>query len=127
MKPAIALVALIVSACAGSADPVIDPITQTPVGLDSCTVARPALGGPATQAELSLFAYDANAPLNLQKVVENTSGGVEFSGISYDSPAGGRVTGRLVNPVNRSSLRPGIILMHGAPGSSRDAWLTDYA
>jgi uncharacterized protein len=52
---------------------------------------------------------------------------VEFSAISYDSPAGGRVTGRLVNPVDRSSLRPGIVLMHGAPGSSRDAWLTDYA
>ena len=126
MNPTIAFVALI-SACAGSADQVTDPTTQTPVGLDSCTVARPDLGGPATQAELSLFAYDASAPLNLQKVVETTSGGVEFSGISYDSPAGGRVTGILVNPVNRSSLRPGIILMHGAPGSSRDTWLTDDA
>src|SRR5829696_3318692 len=127
MKPTIAFVALIVSACAGSADPVTDPITQTPVGLDSCTVARPNLGGPASQTDLAQFAYDANAPLNLQKVVENASGGVEFSGISYDSPAGGRVTGILVNPVNRSSLRPGIILMHGAPGSSRDGWLTNDA
>ena len=127
MKPTIAFVALIVSACAGSTDSVTDPITQKPIGLDSCSVARPDLGGPAAQADLALFAYDANAPLNLQKVVEKTSGGVEFSGISYDSPAGGRVTGILVNPVNRSSLRPGIILMHGMPGSSRDTWLTDYA
>jgi dipeptidyl aminopeptidase/acylaminoacyl peptidase len=127
MKPAIALVALIVSACAGSADRVTDPITQTPVGFDSCAVARPDLSGPATQADLALFAYDANAQLNLQKVVENTSGGVEFSAISYDSPAGGRVTGILVNPVTRSSLRPGIILMHGSPGSSRDTWLTNDA
>ena len=127
MKPTIAVVALIGSACAGSTDRVTDPITQTPVGFDSCAVARPDLGGPATQADLALFAYDANTPLNLQKVVENTSGGVEFSGISYDSPAGGRVTGILVNPVNRSSLRPGIIVMHGNPGSSRDVWLTDDA
>jgi uncharacterized protein len=127
MKPTRAFVALIVSACAGSADRVTDPIPQTPVGFDSCAVARPDLGGPATQADLALFAYDANAPLNLQTAVESTSGGVEFSGISYDSPAGGRITGILVNPVNRSSLRPGIILMHGAPGSSRDAWLTNDA
>jgi dienelactone hydrolase len=127
MNSTIALVALIVSACAGSTDSATDPITQTPVGLDSCSLVRPDLGGPATQAELGLFAYDANAPLNLQKVVENTIGGVEFSGISYDSPAGGRVTGILVNPVDRSSLRPGIIIQHGAPGSSRDAWLINDA
>jgi uncharacterized protein len=128
MKPAMAFVALIVSACAGSdADPIIEPGVQTPVGLDSCSVARPSLGGPATQADLALFAYDANAPLNLQKAVESTSGGVELSGISYDSPAGGRVTGILVNPVNRSSLRPGIIMLHGSEGSSRDTWLTDDA
>ncbi len=127
MKPQIAFVALIVSACARSdADPV-EPIVQPPVGIDSCAVARPNFGAAATQAELGLFAYDVNAPLNLQKTVENTSGGVELSGISYDSPAGGRVTGILVNPVNRSSLRPGIILMHGMPGSSRNNWLIDQA
>ena len=127
MKPKIAFVALIVAACAGSdADP-IEPIVDPPVGVDSCAVARPSFGAAATQAELGLFAYDVNAPLNLQKTVENTSGGVEFSGISYDSPAGGRVTGILLNPVNRSSPRPGIILMHGLPGSSRDAWLINQA
>jgi dienelactone hydrolase len=128
MRPTIAFLALIISACGGSgADSVVEPITQLPVGVDSCAVARPTFGSPATQADLALFAYDANAPLNLQKTVENTSGGVEFSGISYDSPAGGRVTGILVNPVNRSSLRPAIIIMHGAPGSSRDAWLINDA
>jgi dienelactone hydrolase len=120
------LIAFASAACAGSG-PISEAITQPTVGLDSCTVARPDLGGPATQAELSLFAYDAKAPLNLQRVVESTAGGVELSGISYDSPAGGRVTGILVDPVDRSSLRPGIIIMHGAPGSSRDAWLIDYA
>src|SRR5215208_4851214 len=128
MKPTTVFVAVVIAGCAASDTATgVDPITQTPVGVDSCAVARPDLGGPATQADLALFAYDANAPLNLQKVVENTSGGVEFSAISYDSPAGGRVTGILVNPVNRSSLRPGIILMHGAPGSSRDAWLINDA
>ena len=129
MKHATALlIGLSLGACAGSdADPIIEPIDKPPVSVDSCTIARPNFGGPATQAELSLFAYDVNAPLNLQKVVEKTSGGVEFSGISYDSPGGGRVTGILINPVNRSTLRPGIILMHGSPGSSRDTWLTNDA
>src|SRR5687768_16596338 len=128
MKPKIAFVALIIAACAGSdADPIEPIVVIPPVGVDSCAVARPDFGAPATQAELGLFAYDVNAPLNLQKTVENTSGGVEFSGISYDSPADGRVTGILVDPVNRSSPRPGIILMHGMPGSARDTWLIDQA
>ena len=128
MKLKIAFVALIIAACAGSdADPVIEPVVKPPVVPDSCIVARPDFGGAATQAELGLFAYDVNAPLNLQKTVESTSGGVELSAISYDSPAGGRVTGIMVNPVNRSSLRPGIILMHGMPGSARDTWLINQA
>lgn len=123
MKSTMAFVALIVSACAGAEpDPIVEP-TPKPVPGDTCAVARPDLGPPATQADLSQFAYDANAPLNLEKKVESTGGGVEFSGISYDSPAGGRVPGILVSPVNRSSLRPAIILMHGAPGNSRDGWL----
>lgn len=127
MKTRIAFVALMVSACAGSdADPIAEPVIQPPVA-DSCDIVRPSFGAPATQAELSLFAYDANAPLNLQKTVESTAGGVEFSGISYDSPGGGRVPGILVDPVTRSSLRPGIILMHGMPSNSRDAWLVAYA
>ena len=128
MKQATAVFALFMAACGGSElVTAVDPITKPPIAADSCAVARPSLGAPATQADLAQFAYDADAPLNLKKVVENTSGGVEFSGITYDSPAGGQVPGILVNPVNRSSLRPAIILMHGAPGSSRDAWLINDA
>lgn len=130
MKPAINFVALIAAAacaaCAG-AEAVIDPIEQKPVAFDSCAVARPELGGPAAQADLSLFTYDANAPLNLQKTVESTTGGVEITAISYDSPAGGRVTGRMFAPINRAGALAGIILMHGAPGSSGDGWLIEDA
>ena len=109
MKHATALlIGLLLAACAGSdGDPIIEPITPPPVTGDSCAVARPDFGGPATQAELSLFAYDVNAPLNLQKTVENAVGGVEVSAISYDSPAGGRVTGLLFIPLQRTSPRPG--------------------
>jgi dienelactone hydrolase len=74
----------------------------------------------ATVAERDLFAYDANAPLNLQKTVESTSNGVEVSAIAFSSPDGGSATGLLFDPVTRSSLRPGIVLMHGMPGTARN-------
>jgi dienelactone hydrolase len=112
MRPTIALAALLISACAGStAEP-------SPVA-GSCAVGRPDLGGVATEAERDLFAYDVIAPLNLQKAVESTSNGVEVSTISFSSPDGGSVTGLLFDPVTRSSLRPGIVLMHGMPGNAR--------
>jgi uncharacterized protein len=124
MKSAKALlIGLLLAACTGSdADPIIEPITQLP---DSCTLARPDFGGAATQAELSLFAYDVNAPLNFEKTIENGVGAVEVSAISYDSPAGGRVTGMLFIPLNRSDPRPGMVLMHGMPSKARD--MTGYA
>ncbi len=110
MKPAMALVALLVSACAGS--------TTEARTADSCAVARPDFG-VATAADRDLFAYDVNAPLNLQKTVESTHKGVDVSAISFSSPDGGSVTGLLFDPVTRSSLRPGIVLMHGGPGNAR--------
>jgi hypothetical protein len=76
MKPAVALVALFISACAGSATETITP----PVA-DSCAVARPDFGGVATAADRSLFVYDVNAPLNLQKAVESGEHGAGNSGI----------------------------------------------
>jgi hypothetical protein len=119
MKPTAALSALFVAACAGSpADPGAEP-TKPSLVADSCAVARPDFGPAASAADRDLFAYDADAPLNLQKVVESTSKGVEVSAISFSSPGGGSVTGLLFDPVTRSSLRPGIVLMHGMPGNAR--------
>jgi dienelactone hydrolase len=112
MKAATALTALFFSACTGlSAEP------TNPVA-DSCAVTRPDFGAVATQAERDLFVYDLNAPLNLQKTVESTNNGVEVSAISFSTPEGA-VTGLLFDPVTRSSLRPGIVLMHGMPGNAR--------
>jgi uncharacterized protein len=120
MKPAIALVAFFISAYAGCS-PEPNPETTGPISAaDSCAVARPDFGGAATAADRSLFAYDVDAPLNLQKAVESTNNGVEVSTISFSSPADGLVTGMLFDPVTRSSLRPGIVLMHGMPGTARE-------
>ena len=119
MKPAMALAALVLSACAGSpADPSAAP-TKPSLVADSCAVARPDFGGVASATDRDLFAYDGNAPLNLKKAVESKNNGVEVSAISFGSPDGGSVTGLLFDPVTRSSLRPGIVLMHGMPGTAR--------
>jgi dienelactone hydrolase len=90
-----------------------------PVPADSCSGARPDFGGAASASDRALFGYDAGAPLDLQRQVESTSNGVEVSGIAFRSPDGGAVTGMLWDPVTRSSLRPGIVLMHGLPGTAR--------
>jgi dienelactone hydrolase len=84
----------------------------------SCPVARPDFGGAATASDLDLFRSAIHAP-NLQKAFESTHDGVEVSTISFSSPDGGSVTGLLFDPVARSSLRPGVVLMHGLPGNAR--------
>jgi hypothetical protein len=116
MKPTMALLALCISACAGSA---AEEIINPPIAGDSCAVARPDFGSVATAADRDLFAYDVDAPLNLQKALESTNNGVEVSTISFSSPGGGSVTGLLFDPVTRSGRRPGVVLMHGAPGNAR--------
>jgi hypothetical protein len=116
MKAATALLALVLSACGASAT---ESLVGPPTGGDTCAVVRPEFG-VATAAERSLFAYDAAAPLNLVKTVESADGGVEVSAITFDSPDGGSATGMLFDPVTRSSLRPGIVLMHGMPSKARD-------
>ena len=99
---------------------VLSRVTVTP---DSCLVApgllRPDFGGLASEADRALFAYDVNAPLNLQKTVVSTANNVEISNISYTSPAGGIVTGMMFGPIGRTTLRPGIVLMHGLPGNAQ--------
>ena len=114
MKVVIALVAVLTSGCGGSPS---EPPTELPIAADSCAIARPDFG-VATAAERAVFAYAADAPLDLQKTVQSTTNGVEVSAISFDSPDGGSVTGFMFDPVTRSSLRPGIVLMHGMPGNA---------
>jgi dienelactone hydrolase len=118
MKPCLALVALFVAACGSTTQPPAAPATGTPTATESCAAARPDFGVAIT-AERDLFAYDANAPLNLQVAFESANNGVEVSAISFSSPGGGRATGLLFDPGTRSSLRPGIVLMHGMPGNAR--------
>ena len=79
---------------------------------DSCLVSRPNFGGPATEADRALFAYDVNAPLNLQKTVLSTNNGVQVSEITYTSPGGGSVPGILAEPIGSTGPIPGVVAMH---------------
>jgi dienelactone hydrolase len=111
----VALLTICVSACASSSSP---ESTYSPAPADSCAVVRPDFGAAATEADRGIFAYNAGAALNFNKTLESTSDGIERSTISFDSPDGGSVKGLLFDPVTRSSLRPGIVVMHGLPGSA---------
>lgn len=126
MGPRIALAALLIAACAAPRDDAgsapaepAPPATGSSFVADSCAVARPDFGGVATAADRALFAYDVGAPLHLRQTVESTNDGVAVSAISFSSPDGGSATGLLFDPVARPGLRPGIVLMHGMPGSAR--------
>ncbi len=122
MRSTVALAAVLVAAaCAGATTPELtEPIDTPPIVADSCALARPDFGGIATAADRALFAYDAGAPLNLKRTVDSTKNGVEFSTVSYDSPDGGSVPGILFQPIGRSGLRPGVVVMH-ASGSPTGA------
>jgi dienelactone hydrolase len=99
---------------AGGAEANASAIVLNRAGPDACAVARPDFGGPATAADRALFAYDVTAPLNLKKTFEATFNGVTRSAISFDSPAGGLAPGLMVEPVGRSGLLPGVVVMHAS-------------
>lgn len=105
----------VVATLVGQAD--VRDSVRVRVHADSCSGARPDFGGLATAEDRTLFSYDVNAPLNLQKTVQSTTNGVEVSKLAFTSPDGGTVSAMMWDPVTRSSLRPGMILMHGLPGN----------
>ena len=86
---------------------------------DSCPGSRPSFG-VATEAERALFAYDASAPLNVKKTVKTTNSVFTLSDVSYDSPAGGSVPGIMAEPVGRSGLRPGMVILHPSGSTSQN-------
>ncbi|HEX2078880.1 MAG TPA: alpha/beta fold hydrolase [Longimicrobium sp.] len=66
---------------------------------------------------LHLFAYHRNAPLELQSSQIGAEDGVAIHQISYASPKGGRVTGRLFVPQGTGPFA-GVVLAHGMPGNA---------
>ena len=71
----------------------------------------------AQDLPLHLFQYDRAAPLELQSSPLEEREGVAIHTVSYASPKGGRVNGRLFVPQGRGPFA-GVVLAHGAPGNS---------
>jgi poly(3-hydroxybutyrate) depolymerase len=109
--PCVAFVALMLSACSSPgrvAPPEIVDTWQPPEG----TEASP----PLSREELgSLFAHDAQAPLDIREEKRLRNGGVTVIELNYASPRGGRVPAILVVPDGRGPFA-GIVLMHGSSG-----------
>ena len=73
----------------------------------------------AAAASPDPFAYDPRAPLSLASTPARTDGDVDVFAIAFDSPKGGRVTGKLFVPRAKPGTRlAGILMAHGAPGST---------
>lgn len=99
----------------------------------------------STQVRDSLFSYDSTESLRFENTAVGTPlRGVNLFEISYASPGGGSVTGFLAVPApdlgfferlwlvafRRARHHPGIVLMHGMPGSALEsmaAWGLSYA
>jgi predicted esterase len=76
-------------------------------------VASPAIANDTP------FDYDSRAPLRLESTLVRRADGIDVHAISFDSPRGGRVTGKLFVPAGpRPTRLAGVVMAHGAPGST---------
>ena len=86
------------------------------VPLAAALAAAPACA--QSDLPLHLFAYDRAAPLELQSSPAGTQDGVAIHQVSYASPRGGRVNGRLFVPERGGGPFAGVVLAHGMPGNA---------
>jgi len=98
-----------------SAPPDVVDTWQPPAGIDAAS--------PVSCEEIrGLFAYDAEAPLDIQEENRRRGEGVTVIDLTYASPMGGRVPATLVVPDGDGPFA-GLILQHGMP-SSRQAMIS---
>lgn len=78
---------------------------------------------PVPAASLRLFDYDRRAPLEVQRSpLAGADSAIEQLAVSYASPDGGRVTGRMLRPRSAATRpRAGIVVLHGLPGNAANA------
>lgn len=77
---------------------------------------------PVKASPLALFDYDRRAALDvrLSPVASSDSAFVHMA-ISYVSPDGGRVSGMMFRPRGAARPRPGVVVLHGLPGTAASA------
>jgi cephalosporin-C deacetylase-like acetyl esterase len=86
----------------------------------ACVCTPPPALAPSAEDALpvELFDYDRNSPLDVRTSPLATEEGVEVFEISYASPAGGRVTGRLYVPQGPPPFA-GVVYAHGTGAGAR--------
>jgi poly(3-hydroxybutyrate) depolymerase len=99
-------------ACAGCGGRTPEP----PEGAESAQLeVERSLATVDPEASLALFAYDRDAPIDIQTVAERSVDGIAQVDFTYASPKGGRVPARLVLPGGAGPF-PAIVYMHGSSG-----------
>lgn len=79
--------------------------------------AAPAGAQSSGELPMHLFQYDRAAPLEVQSSPMEEREGVAVHAVSYASPKGGRVSGRLFVPRGNGPFA-GVVLAHGMPGNA---------
>lgn len=81
-----------------------------------CWAALPSSGA----AQATPFDYDVRQGLDWRDSLVATTDGIEEYRFSFQSPKGGRATGRLYRPAGMApgTRLPGLIFGHGAPGNT---------
>jgi dienelactone hydrolase len=82
-------------------------------------VAAVAGCGGEGEGTNGVFAYDADAPLDVRDTNRWTDDGVTVRQITYASPKGGRVPALVLRPTGEGPFA-GLIVQHGMPGFSTD-------
>jgi len=102
------------------------PGIETPeaIGSASPEAVAKSLSTIDPEDSIHLFAYDQDAPLDIQEEKRWHEGNATWIDFTYSSPKGGRVPARLVIPDGKGPF-PGIILQHGGPGTLED--VVDFA
>lgn len=98
--------------------PFVRPFRATGALLIAAAAFAAAPARAQQELPLHLFQYDRSAPLELQSRPLEEREGVAIHAISYASPRGGRVNGRLFVPAVGRGPFAGVVLAHGAPGNS---------
>jgi len=100
----------------GCDEEITDP---QPVGIASHESVALSLSTVDPEESLHLFEYDRTAPLDIQEEKRWREDNATWIDFTFASPNGGRVSARLVIPDGVGPF-PGMILMHGGPGTLED-------
>ncbi len=103
-----------------------NPAVESPAaeGVASPQAVALSLSTVDPQESLALFEYNRQAPLELQEERRWRQDQSTWIDFNYASPNGGRVPARMVIPDGKGPF-PGLILMHGGPGTLED--MVDFA